>query len=384
MTIKPFVFSVLLLALCSTILAQPTNLPANYYSNAEGLGCASLKTALFNIISANNKSLLYADVLTAHPRTDKKRNDANTADVVWDMYSDNPTGPDPYTFNFETDRCGSTTLNNEGYCFNREHIFPQSWFNDELPMKSDINHVFPTDNQVNAMKASFPVGDVSNPTKISLNGSKVGTGNNFGYTSTVFEPINEYKGDIARAILYMAVRYETQIAGWRTNTGADNVLNGTSYQAFDDWHIKLLYKWHVQDPVSDKERKRNDSVFVIQGNRNPFIDRPEWVYQIWSCTGQIPNTSVTTMLTNKPSANLSIYPNPVTGDFIQVKWDLQNESKLNYEILDLVGRKHRNGILINNQGDSQINLNDLPNGNYIIRIKGEQMVQTCKFLIHRP
>jgi hypothetical protein len=233
------------------------------------------------------------------------------------------------------------------------------------------------------MKSNFPVGEVSNVSKTSLNGSKVGTGNNFSYTSTFFEPINEYKGDVARAILYMAVRYETQIAGWRTNSTADNVLNGTSYPAFDDWHIKLLYKWHVQDPVSDKEKKRNDSVFVIQGNRNPFIDRPEWVYQIWSCTGLILNTSVTT-IPNNPSANLSIYPNPVTGDFMQIKWELPNDHRLHYEILDLFGRKHRNGISINNQGGSQINLTDLPNGNYIIRIKGEQIVQTGKFLINRP
>jgi endonuclease I len=378
---KIFVFSVLLLVVYATILAQPTNLPASYYNNAEGLGCAPLKTALFNIISANNKSLLYADVLTAHPRTDKKRNDANTADVVWDMYSDNPTGPDPYTFNFDTDRCGQ--YNGEGGCFNREHVFPQSWFNDELPMKSDINHVYPTDGEVNAMKANFPVGEVSIASKTSLNGSKVGTGNNFGYTSTVFEPINEYKGDIARAILYMAVRYETQIAGWRTNSTADNVLNGTSYPAFDDWHIRLLYKWHLQDPVSDKERKRNDSVFVIQGNRNPFIDRPEWVFQIWSCTGLIPNTSVTS-IPNKPSANLSIYPNPVTGNFIQVKCEHISERRLNYEILDLYGRKYSNGIINNHQALSQINLTNLPNGNYIIRIMGEQMVQTGKFLIHHP
>jgi hypothetical protein len=69
---------------------------------------------------------------------------------------------------------------------------------------------------------------------------------------------------------------------------------------------------------------------------------------------------------------------------MQLKWELPNDHRLNYEILDLFGRKHRNGILINNQGGNQINLTDLPNGNYIIRIKGEQIVQTGKFLINRP
>jgi endonuclease I len=379
---KTLVFSIFCSVVCSTILAQTTNLPVNYYNNAEGLSCSSLKTALFNIISANNKSLLYADVLTVHPRTDKKRNDANTADVVWDMFSDNPKGPDPYTFNFETDRCGQVN-GQEGVCFNREHLFPQSWFNSELPMQSDINHVFPTDSEVNAMKANFPVGEVSSASKTSLNGSKVGTGNNFGYTSTIFEPINEYKGDIARALLYMAVRYESQIAGWRTNSNADNVLNGTSYPAFDDWHIKLLYKWHVQDPVSDKEKKRNDSVFVILGNRNPFIDRPEWVFQIWSCTGLLGNTSVSSM-GNRPSSDLSVYPNPVTGNQIQIKVELSAGRQLNYEIVDLFGRIHRKGTLINHQGPSPINLIGLPEGLYIIRIRGNQIDQTGKIMISRP
>jgi len=363
-----------------SVAAQSSNLPPGYYNNAEELNCTSLKTALFNIISTGNNSLLYDDVLTAHPRTDKKRNDANTADVVWDMYSDNPSGPDSYTFNFLTDRCGE--YNSEGDCFNREHLFPQSWFNSELPMRSDLNHVFPTDGEVNAMKANFPVGEVSSASKTSLNGSKVGTGNNFGYTSTIFEPINEYKGDIARSILYMAVRYESQIAGWRSNSNADNVLNGSAYPAFDDWHIKLLYKWHVQDPVSEKEKKRNDSVFAIQGNRNPFIDRPEWVFQIWGCTGLIINTSVTNINRN-PLKNLTIYPNPVSGSIIQLKWDNNQGRLLNFDILDLVGRRHKSGTIFNNQGILQMTIGDLPDGHYLIRVRGDRAETSAKFLIKR-
>ena len=292
---------------------QSGNLPANYYQSANGLTCAQLKTALSGIISAGYNELLYGELWATYSRTDKRRNDANTADIVWDMYSDNPTGPDPYTYSFGINQCGQ--YNKEGDCYNREHTFPQSWFTELTPMKSDMNHIFPTDGEVNGIRSNFPYGDVTNVSITTRNGSRLGSGNNFGYTGTVFEPINEYKGDVARAILYMAVRYESQIATWLNNGNANEVLNGTTYPVFDPWHIKLLYKWHLQDPVSEKEIRRNDSVFVIQKNRNPFIDRPEWVYDIWSCTGLIVATSVTNDISLKPDA-IHIYPQPAKASGI--------------------------------------------------------------------
>ncbi|HMP88087.1 MAG TPA: endonuclease, partial [Lacibacter sp.] len=300
-----------------------SNLPAGYYSTAAGLSCSNLKSALFTIISANTTELLYSELWATYPRTDKRRNDSNTEDVVWDMYSDNPTGPDPYVYRFVVNQCGN--YNREGDCYNRDHTFPQSWFNDALPMRSDMNHIFPTDGAVNGLRGNFPFGEVSTLSSVSsnqfnptLNGGKLGTGSNFGYNGVVFEPINAYKGDLARAILYMAVRYESQIAGWRTNGNADNVLDGSSYQVFDPWHLRLLFKWHEQDPVSQKERDRNDSVFVIQGNRNPFIDHPEWVFEVWRCTGLLSPTGLNDVL-NLPVSAVRLYPNPVYRTDVQLE-----------------------------------------------------------------
>jgi endonuclease I len=358
------------------------NLPAGYYNTAEGLNCSALKTALSGIISNSSNTFLYADVIVAHEKTDKKRNDNNTSDVVWDMYSDNPTGADPYTFTFiSANRCGQYTK--EGDCYNREHTFPQSWFNSELPMMSDLNHVFPTDGFVNALRANFPFGEVTTISKTSLNGSKLGNGNNFGYTGTVFEPINAYKGDIARAILYMIVRYESQLPQWKSNSNANDILDGNVYPGLDPWHLKLLYKWHVQDPVSEKERNRNDSVYVIMGNRNPFIDRPEWVFQIWSCTGLITNTSIENhdpIIVNK----IQIYPNPTTSGTLQIQLKKSSPTPIEYELIDMQGRVMIKNKIPAGQNHPQLNMAGLKNGTYMIRFRSQDLWITEKIIVAKP
>ncbi|MDW8295398.1 MAG: endonuclease [Raineya sp.] len=278
-----------LLLFCSILLftktyAQP---PAGYYSSATGTGY-TLKTQLYNIIK-NHTVIPYSSLYACFEgtyngnATDKKPNGK-----VWDMYSDIPNGTPPYEFNW-SQKCG--TYNAEGQCFNREHSFPQSWFNSQSPMQSDLFHVYPTDGYVNNKKSNYPFGTVSAPTWTSQNGSKLGPCSFPGYTGIVFEPRDEYKGDFARSYFYMATRYENVIASWQSNGTADNVLNGTSTQVFDTWHLNLLYQWHVQDPVSAKEIARNNAVYSIQGNRNPFIDHPEWVAVIWGFAPPTPQVS---------------------------------------------------------------------------------------------
>lgn len=350
---------------------QSTNLPSNYYTSANGLTCANLKTAVFSIISDGYNELLYSELWATYPRTDKKRNDANTADVVWDMYSDNPNGADPYDFLLTIKQCGfnGQQYSKEGDCYNREHTFPQSWFTELTPMKSDMNHIFPTDGEVNGIRSNFPFGEVSTVSITTRNGSKLGTGNNFGYTGTVFEPINEYKGDIARAIFYMAVRYENQIAGWISNGNANDALNGTSYQVFDPWQLRLLYKWHLQDPVSTKETNRNDSVFVIQKNRNPFIDRPEWVYDMWNCTGLIAATSVQDLNSNN-TPPFHIFPQPLlrsTPFVISFKQPTADQSSLT--ILNSFGQTLYSSIIPKGSTQYRQETTNLPKGLYLIQIK---------------
>jgi endonuclease I len=266
------------------VYAQP---PSGYYASATGTGY-TLKTQLYNIIK-NHTVIPYSSLYACFQgtyngnATDKKPNGK-----VWDMYSDIPNGTPPYEYNWGQ-TCG--TYNAEGQCFNREHSFPQSWFNSASPMQSDLFHIYPTDGYVNNKRSNFPFGTVATPTWTSQNGSKLGPCSFSGYTGTVFEPRDEYKGDFARSYFYMATRYENVIASWQNNSNADNVLNGTSTQVFDTWHLNLLYQWHIQDPVSQKEIDRNNAVYTIQGNRNPFIDHPEWVAVIWGFAPATPQVS---------------------------------------------------------------------------------------------
>lgn len=250
--------------------------PVGYYASAAGTG-ATLKTQLYNIIK-NHTAQSYTYLWTAFKTTD----DVDNAGLkVWDVYSDIPgPTPEPYEYAFGNNQCG--TYQTEGDCYNREHSFPASWFNDAAPMYTDLFHVIPADGYVNNRRSNYPLGIVGSAEWTSLNGSKVGTCTYPGYTGKVFEPIDEYKGDFARTYFYMATRYENLIAGWYANsTEANAVLQNNAFPVFEPWFLTMLTKWHEADPVSAKETDRNDAVYAIQGNRNPFIDHPEYVYQIW-------------------------------------------------------------------------------------------------------
>ncbi len=256
-------------------------IPSAYYDDANGKEGYELKTALYEIIRQHTV-LDYGELYTAYTTTDTKANN-----IVWDMYSDVPNGTAAYVYTHFSNNCGN--YQNEGDCYNREHSFPQSWFNEASPMRTDLFHVVPSDGKVNGMRSSFPFGEVGTPTWTSTNGSKLGPSSFPGYSGTVFEPIDEYKGDFARSYFYMATRYENAIASWQNNGSADAVLDGSSTRVFDEWCLNMFLKWHSEDPVSEKEITRNDAVYAYQKNRNPFIDHPEYVSIIWD---YVPNDTV--------------------------------------------------------------------------------------------
>jgi endonuclease I len=268
----------LLVLLVSTnwLLAQ---IPSGYYTPATGLTGAQLKTALYNIIKDHTvKSYDY--LWTAYQTTDKKANGK-----VWDMYSDVPGGTPPYEYTFGTNQCGN--YSGENSCYNREHSFPKSWFNDASPMVSDLFHIYPTDGYVNGRRSNYPYGTVSSPSWTSQNGCKLGPCSAPGYTGTVFEPIDEYKGDFARTYFYMVTRYENLVVSWNSNAEAQPTLNGTTYPCFDTWILNVLLAWNAADPVSAKEISRNNAVYAIQVNRNPYIDHPEYVDAVWGTSPAI-------------------------------------------------------------------------------------------------
>lgn len=257
----------LLLFILTLSLPGFSQIPSGYYNPANGLSGAALKTALYNVIN-NHTVISYDGLWNAFVTTDD-----NSSGHVWDMYS-------TCTFTFGANQCGN--YSSECDCYNREHSFPKSWFGDASPMISDLFHIYPTDGKVNGMRNNYPYGTVASPTNTSLNGSKLGPCSYPGYTGVVFEPIDEYKGDFARSYFYMATRYENLIASWQGNTGADAVLNGTSFPCFNTWFLNLLGAWSYADPVSQKEIDRNNEIYAnYQHNRNPYIDHPEYVYLVW-------------------------------------------------------------------------------------------------------
>ena len=266
------------------ILFGYAQIPEDYYKSAIGLKGDSLKVALHKIIQKHD-TISYKGLWACYPYTDARPDNPN---LVWDIYSDIPGQTPPYTYKFGTDQCGN--YSGENSCYNREHLIPQSWFGDASPMVSDLQQVYPTDGYVNNRRGNFPFGEVGGATWTSLNGSKLGNCVTPGYTGTAFEPINAYKGDIARVFFYMAVCYMDKNLGQESNS----IFNKST---MDTWAKTMFIRWHNQDTVSQKEIDRNHAADSLQHNRNPFIDYPELVEMIFG-----------------DQTNKRFYPNGIPGD----------------------------------------------------------------------
>ncbi|MBV1888019.1 MAG: endonuclease, partial [Urechidicola sp.] len=226
-----------------------SQIPADYYDSATGTGYV-LKTSLRDIVTTGHSAQTYDDLYTGYVNShsdDIVATGYENDDSILDMYSEDPTGTDPYNYTHGNNQCGNQ--NTEGDCYNREHLVPQSSFNSNFPMQSDIHHVIPTDGRVNNFRGSLAFGNVASANWTSLNGSKRGSSAMAGYSGTVFEPIDEFKGDIARALLYFAVRYENTVDGY---TSFD-MFDGSNDQVFYSWAITVLLEWHAADPVSQHE-----------------------------------------------------------------------------------------------------------------------------------
>jgi deoxyribonuclease-1 len=144
---------------------------------------------------------------------------------------------------------------------NTEHTWPQSRFNSAMGkdiQKSDLHHLYPTHSEMNSIRGNHKFGDVTVPDRaLPCTTSKYGTAN--GSSEDVFEPPTAHKGNVARALFYFSVRYRL---------------------AIDPREEAFLRKWHTLDPVDAAEISRNEQIYKVQGNRNPFIDHPELVSEI--------------------------------------------------------------------------------------------------------
>lgn len=256
--------------------AQGPNDSGTYYQAADGKKGAELKTALCAIIYSRTERT-YKQLWTDFQTTDKKENGK-----VWDMYSN------LREMTFVTDQAGN--YKKEGDVYNREHSWPNSWFGGEVqPMYTDLHHLYPTDGFVNNKRSNYAFGETNGESYKSANDfSKLGACTYPGYTGTVFEPNDDYKGDFARTYFYMVTCYEEKLPDWFTNygtkEGVSQTIDGSKYPGLRDWQLNMLMEWAKKDPVDNpvaKETPRNNAVYTIQNNRNPFIDYPGLEEYIW-------------------------------------------------------------------------------------------------------
>jgi endonuclease I len=339
----------------SVSFAQP---PAGYYNSAENLIGAELKVALHNIVK-DHVPRTYAQLWQDFAVLDRKQNDK-----VWDMYSDVPDGTPAYEFTFFTDQCGN--YNGEGQCYNREHSWPASWFSNQAPMYTDLFHLVPSDGYVNNRRGSFPFGEVGQTTWISTNGSKVGQSITSGYSGVVFEPIDAYKGDFARGMMYMNVRYYSEDGNW---PGSD-MTDGAELLG---WAKALMLKWHIQDPVSQKEINRNNGIYEIQQNRNPFIDRPEFATLIFDPTASVDERSFT-------HASLDIWPNPSNGE-LQVRCYYCTSTSSEVLLTDITGKTLSLIPLDDPKSVSLIDISWLETGFYFVSlVQNNRIITTSKLV----
>lgn len=223
----------------------------HYYKDAIGKEGEALKSALHDIIKGNKK-LSYSEVWEALKETDEDPNNPNNVILFYSGVS----------------RAKSSNGGNVGQ-WNREHVWAKSHgdFGTSAGPGTDIHHLRPTDVQVNSSRSNL---DFDN------GGSSVTNCNGCKRTANSWEPPDEVKGDVARILFYMAVRYEEEDV-------VDLELNELLNNGSQPYHGKLsvLLQWHKQDPVNEYEENRNNVIEKWQGNRNPFIDHPEWVEEIW-------------------------------------------------------------------------------------------------------
>lgn len=330
--------------------------PTNYYNAAVGYSEAALKTKLFTIVGSHTERS-YANLWTDFQITDKRADGK-----VWDMYSN-------CTFTFGTHQDSGSGGTSECQYYNREHSMPNSWFNKEYPMYSDLFHMYPTDKYVNNQRGNYPFGETSSTATTYGNGSKLGNSTFAGYTSTVFEPIDEYKGDFARTYFYMVTAYDDRVASW-----VSDQLAGNKYPALNTWSVNLFLKWNAQDPVSTKETNRNNAVYGIQKNRNPFIDHPELAEYIWGNKKGTP-WSLTSGI-DELKVEFTLSPNPAK-DILNISTD---EQSISCSVFNLNGQLLLQQTLNNSEVLSVATLN---NGMYLLQVQSGNRKTIQKFIINK-
>ena len=326
-------------------------IPAGYYDAAQGLTGAQLKSALNDIIDGHHE-FSYSEVWAQLKYTDEDPNNSNNVILLYSGWS--------YP---KSDNGGGTSE------WNREHTWAKSHgnFGTARGPGTDIHHLRPTDVTVNSKRGSlfFDNGGTpySDPTCYIQSGN-VPTGCRFDSDS--WEPRDEVKGDVARMIFYMATRYEGE-HGEVDLEMVDYIPSNNSAPLHG--MFSTLMQWHQDDPVSAWEQRRNNRIYQRQGNRNPFIDHPEYADRIWGT--QAINELSNTVLVH-------VYPNPSTTGQVHVRFNYNATDKAQMHLYNVTGQEIKIHPVVN---DDDVLIKDLPRGLYILRINVQSATINKRILV---
>lgn len=337
----------------SILFAQ---IPA-YYSNVNlTLTGMALKAELSQKITNTHTTLLqYGDVWSTLQQTDLDPTNSNNVLLIYG-YDDG-----------DGDLTNDRTRNKNNYGgnigdWNREHVYAQSLATPNLTTSSpnagtDAHHLRSSDVQMN--------GDRGNR-EFAL-----GSGN-AGNVGANWYPGEEWKGDVARMMMYMYLRYPTQCL-------PNNVGIGSSV-AIDPSMIDLFLQWNAADTVSLYEKNRNNLLETIQGNRNPFIDNPYLATIIWSGTPAQDNWNMTVVNENVINNVFTVYPIPTNNGMITLSF-LKTEKVISIKLYNLSGQivREESYPTISNQ---EFIINNLPKGLFFLTINTNQTTSTKKIIVN--
>ena len=340
-------------------------MPVDYYQQANNLSGDDLKEALHQIIS-NHVVFPYTatttDTWDILQLSDQDPDENNNMILVYTGRSQDKGYRDG-SGNYSQYENGNGTQSNS---WNREHVWPKShgFPDDSDNAYTDVHNLKPCDRSVNSSRGTK---DFDN------GGSQHSEASDCLTDSDSWEPADYIKGDIARILFYMVVRYDPgidhdnnvfdlELVDYTTPNNNDPILG----------KLSSLLEWHVNDPVDDFEINRNDVIFGFQENRNPFIDHPNLVNFLWGENIGM-NWNENLNLTENQPNQPKIYPNPTTG-IINFSNNLENKI---IEVFDFKGQFLQK-VLIDNSNSLKLNL---PSGIYFLRSSDQEGVLNLKIII---
>lgn len=312
-----------------------------YYNSALDLADEDLKEALHNIIDGNQffpYSSGGTDTWDILKQAD--RDPENAQNVIQIYTGRSVNGPQEF---------------NNGNGWNREHVWPRSRgaFDTSTGIGTDVHNLKPSDIDVNQARGNRVFANCIDCTEVISDG--LATGSFLDNTNGTFEPRDAVKGDVARILFYMAVRYEGD--GDPNLTLVDNLLpqgSSTPFMAL----LGDLLEWNAEDPVDEFETNRNEVIFDFQGNRNPFIDHPELAEHLWGDLQGFTWPFTVSTHTARAAEPLRVFPNPA---HTEIRLNASFEQALIYDLRGRTVGRYR--------GNRTMDISNLTDGLYLLQVE---------------